>query len=186
MAANQNAEPDRPLSPLQREIRQSRPFRSTAHEAAVGLLRTADLLRQALAAAVAPHDLTPQQYNVLRILRGAGDAGLPTLEISDRMLERAPGITRLLDRLEAKGLVRRERCPADRRQVLCWPTEKALSLVDALDPVIDALDTGSMAALEEAAQRGLISALDAIRAAHHNERTSTPPGPSPNHERNEP
>ncbi|HSN86827.1 MAG TPA: MarR family transcriptional regulator, partial [Thermoanaerobaculia bacterium] len=85
-------------------------------------MRTTDLVRRAIARLLEPYDMTPQQYNVLRILRGAGEEGIPTLEISDRMIEQAPGITRLLDRLEAKKLVRRQRCPEDRRQVLCWLT----------------------------------------------------------------
>ena len=71
---------------------------------------------------VEPHGISLQQYNVLRILRGAGKSGTPTLDIADRMIEKTPGITRLLDKLEAKQLVRRERCPEDRRQVLCWIT----------------------------------------------------------------
>ena len=74
------------------------------------LVRTADLVRRVLDAVVEPHGITLQQYNVLRILRGAGAEGLPTLEIGERMIEQAPGVTRLLDRLEAKGLVRRQRC----------------------------------------------------------------------------
>ncbi len=176
-------------SPLQKEIRQTRPFRSRAHEASVGLLRTADLLRQALTETVAPKGLTPQQYNVLRILRGAGEAGLPTLEIADRMLERAPGITRLLDRLEQKKLVRRERCAQDRRQVLCWPTATALAILAEIDPVIDALESKTMAALAEEDQQRLIDALDAVRAAHPLSRHRSPsvqPGSGPTPERKQP
>src|SRR5215208_2200660 len=102
---------------LQQEIRQSRPFRSRQQEAVLALLRTSDVVRRFLARIVEPHGITLQQYNVLRILRGAGEEGIPTLAIGERMIEQAPGITRLLDRLESKGLVRRSRCPEDRRQV---------------------------------------------------------------------
>src|SRR4030095_9165523 len=102
-------------SPLQREIRQAKPFRSRGQQVVVALLRTADLVRRVVGRVLEPYDITPQQYNVLRILRGAGDRGLPTLEIGERMIEQTPGITRLLDRLEAKELVRRERCREDRR-----------------------------------------------------------------------
>ena len=153
-------------SPLQREIRQTRPFRSRAHEATVALLRTADVLNQAFGKVVEPAGLTPQQYNVLRILRGAGEAGLPTLEIAERMVERAPGITRLLDRLEQKDLVRRERCPSDRRQVLCWPTAGALALLAKLDPAVDDLENRSLSGLPQIDQQHLIDFLDAVRAAH--------------------
>ena len=106
------------MSSLQHELRQRRPFASPAHEAVVGLMRTADLVRRQMTALVEPHGITLQQFNVLRILRGAGDEGLPTLEVAERMIEQTPGVTRLLDRLEAKELVRRQRCPKDRRQHL--------------------------------------------------------------------
>src|ERR1700712_1466298 len=125
------------VSLLQREIRQGKPFRSRGQEGVVALLRTADLVRRAVSRAAEPHEITLQQYNVLRILRGAGDQGLPTREIAERMIEQAPGVTRLLDRLEAKALVRRERCAKDRRQGLCWLTPAGLDLVERLDEPVD-------------------------------------------------
>ncbi|HWZ86101.1 MAG TPA: MarR family transcriptional regulator, partial [Thermoanaerobaculia bacterium] len=85
-------------SALAREIRQTKPFQSRRHEAALGLLKTVDELRQRTSSVLEPFGVTDQQYNVLRILRGAGGAGLPTLDIAGRMVERAPGITRLIDR----------------------------------------------------------------------------------------
>ncbi|MDQ3062362.1 MAG: MarR family transcriptional regulator [Acidobacteriota bacterium] len=86
---------------------------------------------------VAPFDITGQQYNVLRILRGAEPEGLPTLTVAERMIERTPGITRMIDRLEAKELVRRESCPDDRRCVYCRITEKGLNLLELLDEPVD-------------------------------------------------
>jgi DNA-binding MarR family transcriptional regulator len=157
--------PDR-TSALQTEIRQSRPFRSLGQELVVGLLRTADLVRRAVDRVLAPYDVTPQQYNVLRILRGAGPTGLPTLEIGGRMLEQAPGITRLLDRLEAKQWVRRERCPQDRRQVLCWLTPAGLSLVEKLDDPVDEADREAVAMLCAEDQERLLHLLEALRADH--------------------
>ena len=153
-------------STLQREIQQRKPFRSRGQELVVGLLRTADLVRRAVDRVLAPYDITPQQYNVLRILRGAGEEGLPTLEIGGRMLEQAPGITRLLDRLEAKGMVRRERCPQDRRQVLCWLTPPGLSMVEQLDEPIDTADREAVAMLCTEDQEQLLNLLAAIRAGH--------------------
>ena len=97
------------------EIKMGRAFRSLSLEGSLGLLRTADVIRRYFDSVVEPQGLTLQQYNVLRILRGAGPDGLPTLEVADRMVERAPGITRMLDRLMAKGLVVRERSTRDRR-----------------------------------------------------------------------
>jgi DNA-binding MarR family transcriptional regulator len=150
---------------LRREIRQSRPFRSAGHEAVVALLRTADRVRRSLSALVEAQGISAQQYNVLRILRGAGEAGLPTLDVGERMIERSPGITRLLDRLEAKGLVRRERCPADRRQVLCFIAPDGLALLARLDAPVDAADAAAVAALAPAERRELLRLLAAVRAA---------------------
>jgi DNA-binding MarR family transcriptional regulator len=154
------------MSQLQREIRQGKPFRSRGQEVVVALLRTADLVRRAVSQAVETHDITLQQYNVLRILRGAGEKGLPTLEIADRMIEHAPGVTRLLDRLEAKGLVRRERCREDRRQVLCWLTPAGLELVERLDEPVDKADVEAVAQLTPEDQEKLLRLLDAVRAGH--------------------
>src|SRR3954453_11999632 len=149
---------------LQREIRQGKPFRSRGQEVVVALLRTADLVRRAVSQAVEPHDITPQQYNVLRILRGAGEQGLPTLEIAERMIEQAPGVTRLLDRLEVKGLVRRQRCAQDRRQVLCWLTPGGLELVERLDEPVDSADAEAVAMLTPEEQEKLLRMLDAVRS----------------------
>src|SRR5258706_12493191 len=87
------------------ELKQTKPFPSKRQEAAVALLRTADVIRRLFGAVVEPKGITVQQYNVLRILRGAGEPGLPTLDIAERMIETTPGITRLIDRLETKKLV---------------------------------------------------------------------------------
>src|SRR5690606_289566 len=84
-----------------------------------------------------PTGLSQEQYNVLRILRGAGESGLPTLEVSSRMIEQAPAITRLMDKLEAKKFVRRVRCKEDRRQVLCFITPSGLELLQKLDHPIN-------------------------------------------------
>lgn len=154
------------LSPILREIRQSKPFRSKGQEVLVALLRTADVVRRAISRVLEPYDITPQQYNVLRILRGAGEQGLPTLEIADRMIEQAPGVTRLLDRLEAKGWVRRQRCPEDRRQVLCWLTPAGLDLVTKLDEPVESADAEAVAELSPEDQEHLLRLLDAVRAGN--------------------
>lgn len=154
------------MSPLQREIRQGKPFRSRGQEVVVALIRTADLVRRTVGRVLEPYDITLQQYNVLRILRGAGEKGLPTLEIGERMVEHAPGVTRLLDRLEAKGLVRRQRCPEDRRQVLCWLTPAGTDLVEKLDEPVDSADAEAVAMLGPEDQERLLRLLDAVRAGH--------------------
>jgi DNA-binding MarR family transcriptional regulator len=148
---------------IEQEIRQRRPFPSKSQEGAVALLRTADLLRRALAGVVDPRGITPQQYNVLRILRGAGAEGLPTLEIGERMIEQAPGVTRLLDRLEEKGLVGRARCPRDRRRVLCRISSSGLRLLARLDRPMNEATESFLRPLGSNHTRRLIRLLDVIR-----------------------
>ncbi|MBK7350422.1 MAG: MarR family transcriptional regulator [Gemmatimonadetes bacterium] len=152
-----------PPSRLQQELKQNRPFRSLGQEATVSLLRTGDLLRRRMSTVLESEDVTLQQYNVLRILRGAGPEGLPTLEIADRMIEQTPGITRLLDRLEAKRLVGRERCPADRRQVTCRIAKDGLALLARLDPVVNEADDTLLGPLTQTELRQLIRLLDRVR-----------------------
>lgn len=151
-------------SALQREIRQRKPFRSSTQEAVLGLLRTTDRVRRALAGVVEPRGVTLQQYNVLRILRGARPEGLPTLEIAARMVEHAPGITRLLDHLEAKALVRRQRRSDDRRQVICRITPAGLRLLAGLDAGLERADESALGMLSRRDLRRLIALLDRIRA----------------------
>lgn len=156
-----------PSSPLQREIRQRKPFQSRGEEAVLGLLKTADLVRRLIAQVLEPYEVTPQQYNVLRILRGAGNEGIPTLAIRERMLEQTPGITRLLDRLEAKGWAERRRCSDDRRQVLCFLTATGATLLAELDAPMSRLDRDAVGvALSEERIDELVRLLDSIRAAH--------------------
>jgi DNA-binding MarR family transcriptional regulator len=150
-------------SALQREIGQTRPFRTPAQEATVSILRTADVVRRRLVEVVEPHGVTLQQYNVLRILRGAHPDPLPTLEIGERLIERMPGITRLLDRLEEKGLVRRERCSDDRRLVHCWITPAGLELLAAMDEGMDRADDEAVAELDAGEMTALTALLDRVR-----------------------
>lgn len=150
-------------SSLQREIKQTKPFRSPEHEAWLSILRTADHLKRGAQRYFETVDLTEQQYNVLRILRGAGDLGLPTLAIAERLIEHTPGITRLIDRLEAKGLVRRERPDCDRRQVYCFLTKSGADLLSSLDATVDAQTTGAFANISKADLKALIATLEKVR-----------------------
>ncbi len=162
-ATGRDAAASAPGGRLREEIRQSRPFRSAAEEAVLALLRTTDEVSRRVALAVEPFGMTVQQYNVLRILRGAGTAGLPTLDIADRMIERTPGITRLIDKLEAKGLVNRMRGFGDRRQVLCRITPSGLDAVAAIAPGVDARVDQVLRALDPGESERLITLLDKIR-----------------------
>jgi len=130
------------------------------------LMRAADLARRQMTAIVDPHGLTLQQFSVLRILRGAGADGLPTLEVADRMVEQTPGITRLLDRLEGKELIRRQRCPKDRRQHLCWITPKGLAILHKLDAAIARTHEDTLRGLRSKDRVAFLRLLGALRAAH--------------------
>ena len=152
-------------SRVQREIKQSRPFRSRRQEAAIALLRTADQVRWLYTTALEPHGLTLPQYNVLRILRGAGGSGLPTMEIRERMVERSPGVTRLVDRLASRGWARRRSSAEDRRQIWVEITSRGLELVDRLDAVVQRVDEAALRALDDEAIESLVAALDAVRCS---------------------
>jgi DNA-binding MarR family transcriptional regulator len=155
------------------DIQQKRPFARRSEEATVDLLLTADVVRRYGESLVASSGVTLQQYNVLRILRGSRPGGLPTLEIAARMIEQAPGITRLLDRLERKGLISRQRGPGDRRQVLCVITSKGLAQVDALTAAMRRTRQ-PMNRLSHRDLDRLIHLLDAVRQAHRASRSSHP------------
>ena len=152
----------RPTS-LQEEIQQSKPFVSKSQEATLSLFRTSDMLRRYTSGCFVESGITSQQYNVLRILRGAGKDGLPTLSIGDRMVEQAPGVTRLIDRLVAKDLVRRERVAGDRRRVQCFITEPGLELLASLDEPVNQADGEAFFLLDETEQEQLIELLARVR-----------------------
>lgn len=126
------------MSQLQFEIKQSQAFDSVAEEALLNLQRTADHIQIAFTRLFREHGITGQQYNVLRILRGAGEP-LPILEVGDRMVTVVPAITGLIDRLEKHGLVRRTRSETDRRVVTVTILGKGLSLLADLDKPIATL-----------------------------------------------
>jgi len=150
--------------PLQEEIRQKRPFGSPEEEAFLSLQRTASLLLQVLGRALRGHDLSPAQYNLLRILRGAAGAALTCGEIAERLVSPGPDVTRLLDRLEARGLVGRERDPADRRVVRARITREGSRLLIELDPAVDAVLKRLLGHLGEEGLRQLSELLERARA----------------------
>jgi DNA-binding MarR family transcriptional regulator len=153
-------------SAVQSEIRQNKPFRSTAQEATIALLRTASVVNRTLARVVEPSGLSLAQYNALRIIRGAGTGGIPTLSIRERMIEEGTTITRLLDKLEEAGLIRRERSYPDRRQVLCFVSDTGRALLDTLDPQVDSADEAVVASLTDAQLDRFIELLDTVRKAN--------------------
>jgi DNA-binding MarR family transcriptional regulator len=123
---------------LRGEIRQKKPFASPEEELFLEIQRTADVLMQSLERLLKPTGLTQTQYNVLRILRGAGAGGLLCREVGQRMVTHDPDVTRLLDRLERRRLVARGRERRDRRVVRVRITESGMNLLGSLDlPVTD-------------------------------------------------
>ena len=152
-------------SRIVQEIQQTQPFTSIEQEVGVAFMKTADHLRRSMATAFEAHGVTQQQFNVLRILRGAGKAGLPTLSVAERLVEHTPGITRLIDRLEAKDLVRRERPAEDRRQVYCYIAKDGLALLGRLDGPVAASSKRAFAGLKKAEMTTLLEILEKIRDA---------------------
>src|SRR4051812_39136416 len=123
-------------SPLQDEIKKQNPFDAPEQEVSLNLARTADQLHGEFARLFKQQGISGAQYNVLRILRGAGTE-LPCLEVAGRMVSHLPDITRLVDRLEAAKLVERCRTQEDRRLVLVRITRAGLKLLADLDgPVL--------------------------------------------------
>src|SRR5664279_6042918 len=121
---------------LQQEIQQSQPFASLEEEAMLNLARTADRLQSSLRQMLKPFGLTPNQYNALRILRGAGPDGLTCTELGERLVSEDPDITRLLDRLAKQDLVRRRRNDGDRRVVYTEISSEGLEKLKLLDPLV--------------------------------------------------
>ena len=136
---------------------------SRQQDAVVSILRTADYLGRFCSPVFHQRGITSQQFNVLRILRGAGLEGLPTLEIAERMIEQAPGITRLLDRLERKKLVRRERPSDNRRQVLCYITKPGLDVLQEFDTPVRNRGNEALHRLDESEIEELIRLLALAR-----------------------
>lgn len=119
---------------LKVKIKQRTDFNNPASEAVLNLMAAADAIRRQMDRFLATYEITMGQYNVLRILRGAGCDGHPRCEIAARMVERAPDITRLLDRLEKQKLVIRDRSDEDRRQSVARISQKGLDLLDQIEP----------------------------------------------------
>lgn len=124
---------------MKKRIKQER-FESAAQEAFLNMLIVADHLREKLDKVCGKHGITHGQYNVLRILRGVYPEGHPRCEISARLLERAPDVTRMVDRLEKEGYVERDRSTEDRRLSITRITKKGLKLIEKLTPEIERMN----------------------------------------------
>jgi DNA-binding MarR family transcriptional regulator len=148
---------------IQAEIKQSKPFSNLEEEAYVAILRTADQLQLSVAEMLKSHGLSPTQFNALRILRGAGDAGLACSEIGERMINHDPDITRLLDRLEKRGLIQRSRGQKDRRVIIGNITGAGLEILQTLDRPLEELHRQLMSQVGEPKLKSLLKVLEMIR-----------------------
>jgi DNA-binding MarR family transcriptional regulator len=148
---------------LQSEIKQSKPFPRPTAEALLGILRTAAVIDHHLGEALKPYKITTTQYNLLRILRGAGRKGLCGREVAERLISRVPDVSRLLDRTEDLKLISRERDSADRRHVTARITEQGLALLERVTPELEAVERQRFGRLDPVLLDGLISALDDVR-----------------------
>ncbi len=133
-------------------------------EAFVSLARTVDSLLQGVVATLKTAGLSATQYNVLRILRGARPDGLACREIGERMITRDPDVTRLLDRLEQRGLVARTRERDDRRVITTRITDEGLRLLQQLDQPIADMHTQQLGHLGETKLRTLLTLLEEARS----------------------
>jgi DNA-binding MarR family transcriptional regulator len=148
---------------IQQEIKQSSPIGSLEEEAYLNVQRTANALSQEMGDLLRRHELTQPQYNVLRILRGAGERGLTASDIGDRMITRDPDVTRLVDRLEKRGLVERWRCGEDRRVVWTKIAPAGRALIDPLDGPVHELHVAQLQHLGADKLRTLVGLLEEAR-----------------------
>jgi DNA-binding MarR family transcriptional regulator len=151
------------VNQLHQEIKRSKPFESLEEEAFLNLQRTSDFLTRKVIDVFKPFGITPPQYNVLRILRGAGENGLITREIGERMLTYVPDATRMLDRLESRNLICRERGVEDRRLVTACITPQGFELLADLDGKIQNFHKDILGGCNEDELRQLIEILEKLR-----------------------
>lgn len=148
---------------LQEELKQTVPFSSREQEAYLSLLRTSDALQSRVEAKLKDFGLTGTQYNALRILRGAGADGIPCSEIGERMITRDPDVTRLLDRLQKRGLVERSRGKQDRRVIYGKITGAGLKLLREMDAPLEKHGREILRHVSQANLKLLIDLLEQIR-----------------------
>ena len=146
-----------------------RRFDSLEQEAFLNLWRAYDRLRTLEEELFAAHDLTPQQYNALRLLRGAHPEKIATLELAGRLVSRAPDITRLLDKLQERGWIERDRPADNRRVVRVGITEAGLTLLDELQAPLTECHRRQLGHLSRWQMKELIGLLKIVRAPHEDE-----------------
>src|SRR5262245_20152189 len=149
--------------------RKARRFDSPQQEAFLSLWRTYDRLRMLEDELFASHDLTAQQYNALRLLKAEHPEALPTLVLAGKLVSHAPDITRLVDRLEERGFVARQRMPDNRRVVQVGITEAGLSLLRELEQPVRECHLRQLGHLSSAQLQSLVELLRTVRQPHEDE-----------------
>jgi len=152
------------VSRLLAELKQTKPFARPGQEALLSIVRTAAVLEHQINDALKPFELTGSQYNVLRILRGAGSAGLCGREVGERMVAQVPDVPRLLERMTEAGLLTRERDPADRRHITARITPKGLRLLDEVEPALGEIERRRIGSLDRNEIQTLLRHLEAVRS----------------------
>lgn len=150
-------------SKLQNELKPNKPFESLQEEALLNIIKTTEVFSWRASSLFKEIGLTATQYNVLRILRGAGNEGLLCREISERMFTKDPDITRLLDRLESRGLISRNRDNRDRRAITVKITDQGLEALKSLDKPITEHHQQLLGHLTQKQLQQLISLLELAR-----------------------
>jgi len=130
----------------------------------IAILRAADRLERQVAELFKQFNLTPTQYNALRILRGGGPTGLACNQIGDRMISRDPDTTRLLDRLKRRGLISRRRDQNDRRIIKTFITPAGLELLARMDRFVEQFHLRALGKVRKNDLRGLIGVLEKLPA----------------------
>ncbi len=151
-------------SRLQDELKQTRPWSTLQEEAALNIARTAAILEHETAQVMKPFGITPTQYNVLRILRGAGESGLCRNEVGARLIKPVPDVTRLLDRMEEMGWIDRRRSDSDRRFVTTVITERGSGLLAELDGPIVAFLQQRLNHLDDDRLRAVVALMEGVRS----------------------
>lgn len=165
-------------SSLEQPSPSPRRFDSLEQEAFLNLWRTYDRLHMTEEALFSRYELAPQQYNALRLLRGEASGKLPTLALAARLVSRAPDITRLLDKLEERGLIERERPADNRRIVLIGLTPAGRALLAALDEEVHKCHERQLGHMSQDQLRSLVELLQAARLPHEDRGGHWMPSPS--------
>jgi MarR family transcriptional regulator, 2-MHQ and catechol-resistance regulon repressor len=153
------------MTKLKDELKISSDFQSVEHEVFLSLLVTVDRISRRHNEFMADYNISSKQYNILRILRGAGEGGLPVMEIGRRMIEKSPDVSRIIDRLIDLGYVKRRRQRSDRRVVMVTISQKGLDLLEQMDVPVMKDVRGMLAKLEQKDIQKLTTLLEKVRAS---------------------